>query len=741
MTENRVIALDMLPVRAAVTQIAAEPAAEPPAPEPEAVMSAADDRILTRAELGSVYAALLGADLPTADLSEQLRIATPNDHPSPDNLVTALRACGLGARIVRDKSLPADALPALADMTSGQLILVLARAGDTLTIYDPTTPDLRAEVAFADFKPVFTGRLVQARQLFETVEKTHTEAERQPHWFWSEFRRYGRQMFEVAGASLVSNILATAIALYSMQVYDRVIPHQSEPTLWVLTVGAALAVFLDSALRIARAALMDATGRRIELAVQDRLMARLLGMRAAPGERRPSQIFAAMRDFSSVREFFTASTIGTLADLPFLVIFLALVAGIAGNLVWVLLAGGILMVLPGLLMQRRMVALTHATQGASTKAAKLLYEAVFEHETLTTQRGEDRVKRVWSELTTLSAVKSADQRNLTTWLTTWAQAVQQATYILTIMVGAYEVFAGSFTVGTVIAVSMLASRTLAPLAQLSATLARWSNTKAALQGLEAVANAKQIEEPGRQYLRRDRLNGAFELRQTEFKYDPTATPTIDVQALAIPAGQHVAILGANGSGKSTLLRLLAGLYQPTSGRVLIDGVDMTQIHPRDLRRNVGYLGQEVRLFSGTLRANLTMNQLERDDNRLFAALDFAGLGPFVRSHPRGLDLEIREMGEGLSVGQRQSMGWARLWLQDPAIVLLDEPTAALDQRLEATLVSRLGTWLKGRTAVIATHRLPILQLTHRTLILQSGRPAIDGPREAVLAHLAQGAQK
>jgi ATP-binding cassette, subfamily C, bacterial LapB len=304
-----------------------------------------------------------------------------------------------------------------------------------------------------------------------------------------------------------------------------------------------------------------------------------------------------------------------------------------------------------------------------------------------------------------------------------------------VMVGTYLVFAGQFTVGTIIAIGILTGRTLGPLAGLSATMARWSNTKAALMALDAVAMAPQSEEPGRVYLRRDRLVGQYEVSALDFRYDPKAAPTIDIPALAIPAGQRVAVLGTNGSGKSTLLRILAGLYEPTGGRVLIDGVDIAQVHPRDLRRSIGYLGQDVRLFAGTVRDNLNMTQLERDDERLLAALDFAGLGPFVRSHPRGLDLEIKEMGEGLSVGQRQSMGWARLWLQDPVVAILDEPTAALDQTLEATLVSRLHGWLDGRTAVIATHRLPILQLTTRTLILQNGRMAVDGPRDAVLAHL------
>ncbi len=725
---TQVISFDMHPARNnAVTVHTAQPVAQHETGPLQA-----------RARLAATAAALVGAEVTCTDLVEALVKIEAGNRPGLVALGQALRdTAGLSVNHIERAQLSSPDLPALVEMTGGHVVLALAMSGLTTTIHDPAAPDFRSEIALAEFLPAFGGKLLTVRAPFAQIEERHSETVKEPHWFWSEFRFHRRSMIEVSAASLVSNLLAAGIALYSLQIYDRVIPHQSEPTLWVLSLGAFLAIAMDAALRVARSALMDSTGKQIEIDVQARLMQRLLGMKAAPGERKPSTLFAAMRDFGSVREFFTASTIGTVADLPFLIIFLALVAMIGGNIVWVLIAGGVLMVVPGLLLQKRMVELTHATQGASTRSAKLLYEAVFEHETLSTQRGEEKVARLWSELVALSAAKSSDQRLLTTWLTTWAQGVQQATYILAIMVGTYEVFAGTFTVGTIIAVSMLTSRTLAPLSQLSGTLARWSNVKAALQGLEAVANAAQAEEPGRAYLRRDRLKGAFELRAVEFRYDAKASATVDVPALAIPAGQHVAVLGSNGSGKSTLLRLLAGIYEPTGGRVMVDGLDLGQIHPRDLRRSVGYLGQEVRLFSGTLRSNLTMNALERDDDRLLAALDFSGLGPFVRSHPRGLDLEIKEMGEGVSVGQRQSLGWARLWLQDPAVAILDEPTAALDQTLEATLVSRLGGWLQGRTAVIATHRIPILQLTQRTVILQNGKLAVDGPRDAVLAHLAK----
>jgi len=726
---DRVVAFDMNVGRVAAERLApTAPAARP----------RHSSRAVARAQLASVYAGLVGADVAVVDLLEQLQIAAGSDQLGLDDLALALRGTGMNAVVEKLEAPTAGYWPALAEMTSGQIVLVLAETADGLQIYDTSVDDLRAEVTQADFGQVYAGRILRARTSLQDLETRHIEAAKGAHWFWGEFTRYKRQLVEVAAGSLVANMLAVAVSLFSMQVYDRVIPYQSEPTLWVLALGAMLAIVMEAALKLARSGLMDVTGKRIELSVQARLMEKLLGMKHGPGQRSPSGLFSAMREFSSVREFFTATTIGTMADLPFILIFLALVASIGGNLVWILVVGGVLMVLPGFLLQKKMVKLTAETQGASTRAARLLYEAIFEAETVTTQRGEDRVKRIWQELSTLSAVKSSEQRHMTAMLGYWAQGVQQATYILAVVAGAYLVFAGEFTVGTIIAIGILTGRTLGPLASLSATMAKWTNVKAALDGLEAIAQSQQAEVSGRRYLRRQKLMGAFEVRNVAFRYDPQAAATLEIHALTIPAGQHVAVLGANGSGKSTLLRMLAGLYDPSSGRVLIDGVDLGQVHPRDLRRGIGYLGQEVRLFAGSLRDNLNMTQLERDDDRLFEALDFAGLGPFVRSHPRGLDLEIKEMGEGLSVGQRQSIGWARLWLQNPAVAILDEPTAALDQTLETTLVSRLKIWLEGRTAIIATHRVPILQLTNRVVILQNGRLAVDGPREAVLAHLSKG---
>ena len=700
------------------------------------------EKLRSRAQLASVYAGILGVEAVTSDVLEAM--VSDADHNTGEvtagDMARGLKQAGLTTEVATVNVCTVDHWPAIAMMTSGQFVLVLQQSQDTLTIYDITCSDNRAEVPLEEFESVFTGIIVRGEVRLQQLAMKHAAKSARAHWFWGEFPKYKRQLIEVGVGSFVANILAVSVALFSLQVYDRVIPHQSTATLWVLFVGAGLALLMEAFLKIARARLLDSAGRQIELSVQNVLMQRVLGMKAGKGAS-PSSLYNAMREFGSVREFFTASTIGSLTDIPFVFVFLALVWSIAGDLVWVLVAGGALMVIPGFFFQKRMIKLTQETQGASAKASRLLHEAIYEADTVKAQRGEERFRRVWTELMTLSSLKSSEQRKLASTLTFWSQGVQQATYVAAVVVGTYMVFAGQFTVGSIIAVGILTSRTLAPLTQFAGTMARWTNVKAALDGLDDVADAEQELNEDRTYLRREMMEGTFELRDLKFQYDVDGAPTLDVAAVKILPGQTVAVLGSNGSGKSTLLKLMSGLYAPTDGRVLLDGVDMNQVHPKDIRRNVGYLSQDVRLFTGTLRDNLNLNMLERDDDRLMQALEFSGLGEHVKNHPKGLDLVIHDGGEGLSIGQRQSIGWARIWLQDPKIVLLDEPTAALDQGLEGALVERLKGWLTGRTAIIATHRVPILALTERTLILQHGRLTVDGPREQVLNHLAQTKKK
>ncbi len=695
-----------------------------------------EDQIIEHAEAARVYCGTFGFDAAQHELCEAISTAKGDTETlSLEHIAAALAKLGLRTSVSPAKEFSAVALPAFVQMTSGHLVLVIGRDGDDVIMFDPTVASKQTLVPIAEFGQFFAGQALHAWVPLEDLERNHAHVARTSHWFWSAFVPYKRQFAEVALGSFVANLLAVAVALFSLQVYDRVIPHQSEATLWVLASGVFVAVALEASLKMARARLVDGAGRQIEMVAQTTLMDRLLGMRSDAAGRSPSQLFSAVREFSSIREFFTATSVSTLADIPFVVIFLAVVYSIAGNVMFVLLLGGAIMILPSLLLQPKIMTSTEEIQAASSKTNRLLQEVVVELDTIKTQRREERVRRVWSELIAVGASKSSDQRKLSSLLTFWSQGIQQATYIGAVITCTYLVFAGEFSVGSIIAVGILTSRTLAPLTQLSSTLSRWGNVKSALDALDHVVAAPQDTQEDRVYLRRDTLKGQFELREVVFRYDADSPANVDVPSILIQPGQKVAVLGTNGAGKSTLLKLLSGLYAPTKGTVLIDGTDMAQIAPKDLRRLIGYLGQDVRLFTGSLRENLNPSLMQTNDDRLYQALDFAGLGQFVKSHPKGLDLQIHDGGQGLSIGQRQSIGWARLWLQDPRVCLLDEPTAALDQTLEATLISRLETWLEGRTAIVATHRVPILSITERTLVMQNGRLAVDGPRDAVLAHL------
>lgn len=689
-----------------------------------------------RADLIRTFLSILGVRSINADIQDALKRAG-GDETICDlvHLQRAMDHAAMQSEILHISALTADQLPAIAKMTQDEFVLVLGLDSNDVILFDSSSPDNKAFVPQTEFDQYFTGEILRAEQTVAKIHQKHAEAPKAAHWFWDAFRPYQRQFGEVALGSMVANILAVAVSLFSLQVYDRVIPHQSQSTLWVLAAGAMLALIMESALKMARGRLIDGAGRQIELGVQRMLLDRLLGMRSDASNRSTSGLFSAMREFGSIREFFTASTVGTLADIPFVFIFVALIYSIAGPVVIVLIAGGVLMVLPSLVLRGQMMTTTKDIQGASAKNNRLLHEVIAELDTVKTQRAEERFKRLWDELAGFAALRSSDQRKQSSILTFWAQGIQQATYIMSVVACTFLVFSGDLTVGSIIAVGILTSRTLSPLTQLAMTFSRWSNVKMALESLDVIANAPQDNDLSRTYLRRAETQGQFELREVQFRYSPDTPAIVDIPAAVFHAGEAVAVLGSNGAGKSTLLRLLSGLYAPTRGTVLLDGTDMGQIASNDLRRMIGYLGQDVRLFSGTLRDNLNLNLLETDDDRLYAALDFAGLGQFVKQHPKGLDLPIFDGGQGLSIGQRQSIGWARLWLQDPKICLLDEPTAALDQTLETTLISRLETWLVGRTAIIATHRVPILALTKRTMIMQNGRLAVDRPQDAVLAHL------
>lgn len=660
---------------------------------------------------------------------------------SDDHISRAFRRFGLVGGVREVKRVKPEHFPACIFLTEDRFLIILDKIDGKYQVENPLAFDGVRMVDCERIDPFYIGKAMVAGHDFEAIKEKHIENHGRGHWFWSSFKTQKSLIADIISGSFVANILAVGVSLFTLQVYDRVIPNQSEPTLWVLVIGALIAVGLECLLRISRAALIDISGRDIEVSISRILFQKLQGMKLSKRSATPGSLLYSIREFSSVREFFTNSTITSAADIPFVFIFLVLIYMIAGPVVWLVAGAMLLIILPSLLYRGKMLRLTEEMLEGTSGSNKVLIEATYGQEHIKALRAENHFQAKWEELLELISTKTTEQRILTAKLAHWASAIQQMAYIGAVTYGVYFVFAGDLTVGAIIAISILTSRALSPITGLSGTLARWQQVKASLDHMAIIAESEQDIEPGESKIQADCLSGDFELENVEFGYSEDGNNVINISGLKLEKGKVFGVLGANGSGKSTLLKLLSGIYEPLSGSITLDGMLLNQISPWDLRRHVGFLSQEVRLFTGTLRRNLEMVCGPRSDAELFKALQFSGLDRFVKTHPRGLDMEIVDGGAGVSTGQKQSIGLARLYLQDPSIILLDEPTASFDQMLELKVVSNLKSWLAGRTCIISTHRPAALDLMDEIIIMQNGRVSVQGEAKSVVAKLTSNKLK
>ncbi|MCO8168669.1 type I secretion system permease/ATPase [Pseudomonas sp. 21LCFQ02] len=559
------------------------------------------------------------------------------------------------------------------------------------------------------------------------------------HWFRRIVLRDLRPYSHVMLASLVANLLAMAGVLFSMQVYDRVIPAESLPTLYVLFGGVLLAVLFDFTLRIMRLRITDLLGKRADLRVSDLVYGHALRLRSSVRPKSTGSFISQLRELEQVRDLVTSSTATALADLPFFLLFLLVFWLIGGPLVAIPLVALVVMLLPGLLYQRKLAVLANANMRESALRNAMLVESIQGLDDIKALQAELRFQEQWNRYNASTADTSLRLRTLTNGLVTWTQTVQTAVFAVVIVFGAPMVIAGDLTTGTLVAASMLASRMMAPMAQLNHVLTRWQQAKVALKGLNTLMQQPVDHPEGSKRVHLPAIGGDFHFRDASFRYSAEASPVLTLSELRIQPGEHIAILGRNGAGKSTLLQALAGSMDLATGELSLDGVALSHIDPADLRRDVGLLQQHARLFHGTLRDNMVLGAGRASDQELLAALSISGALEFVRRLPKGLDHLILEGGLGLSGGQRQSLLLARLLLRQPQVLLLDEPTAALDDVTEKRLLEELLRWCEGRTLVMATHRLSVLQRMQRIIVLDNGRIVIDAPREIALAQLRQPA--
>ncbi|HYF58163.1 MAG TPA: type I secretion system permease/ATPase, partial [Burkholderiaceae bacterium] len=558
-------------------------------------------------------------------------------------------------------------------------------------------------------------------------------------WFWSVLWRLRGHYAHVALATLVVNLLSIAISLYVMNVYDRVVPNRTYETLWVLTVGTVLALGFEFAARTLRGWLIDAAGRRADLEISSGLFARLLGMRLDAKPASSGAFVSNLREFESIRDVLTSATLTALVDVPFVLLFVAVIAAIAPQLAIVPVAAIGLVVLAGLLVQGPLARSIRGAMRDGSQRQGLAVEAVEGLETLKVNNASGFALQRWQWLTETVASASMRSRTLSAAVVNFTALVAQAVTVVTVFWGTHLIHANVLSLGGLIAVVILAGRAIAPIGQVAALALRIQQARSAFDALQALIDRPAERDPERSYLALSAARGEIAFGGVDFRHEQAGPELFRGLELRLRAGEKVALLGRTGSGKSTLLRLAAGLYEPTAGMVRLDGIEARQADPAALRSIVALVPQDPRLFLGTLRENLELGRPDGGgEARLLEVLRVLGLDEAVARHPRGLDMPLGEDGAGLSGGQRQLVALARLLLREPRVVLLDEPTSGLDQTTERKVLGALADFCRDRTLVVATHRPAALELVDRIVVLEQGRVVLDGPKAAVLEQLARG---
>lgn len=636
-------------------------------------------------------------------------------------------------------------LPAIVRFKDGRYAAVIERAsnGELLFGFDTSVDMLEAER-----DSLMSARVAQAFAFsalyLNSVERAESGSSQQiekRHWLFGTLKAFWRGYAYIALAAIFINLIALATPIFTMNVYDRVLPNKATSSLLTLAAGVAVALIFDMLLKGARSVIIDQTGRAADVKISYLLFDKVLhtSMSARPSS--TGEYANRISQIEFVREFFTSNTISTLIDSTFVFIFLIAIYIIAGWLAVIPLIALCIAILIGLIAQHRIGKRVARAANESAQRQSLLVETISTIETVKTLKAETPLLRKWNELTKNSSRTSEEIKQLSSSAANATSFVQQLVSIVLVIAGAFEFAKGNMSTGAIIATVMLSGRTVGPLAQITMTLARLRQASLSLKILDGIMELPDDRPSTTGFVSRPINIGEFQFEDASFQYPGNDQTVLKGINLSVKAGERVGIIGRIGSGKTTIGRLLAGLYQPVSGRLLIDNIDTRQYHPAVVRGAVSLVGQSADLFSGTLKENLLLGNPNATDEEIIAAAKKAGVDEFATMHPRGYDLSVGERGNNLSGGQRQAVAIARMLLVNPKIVFLDEPTGAMDLASEKQLIRTLSTAFgQDTTLVISTHRYSLLDIVDRLIVLDQGRIVADGPKEKVLAALVARAQ-
>ena len=565
------------------------------------------------------------------------------------------------------------------------------------------------------------------------------------HWLFSTLWRYRRYFYSAALAALLANVLTLASTFFTMNVYDRVIPTQAYVTLWSLAVGVIIAIVFEFTTRQVRTWLIDVAGKKADLILGAKLFRQVMAMRMENKPQSSGTFANQLRDFEAVRDFVTSATLATLSDLPFCALFMFIIYMIGGALAYVPLAAIPIILIASVIIQWPLGRYMEENIREISLKQGLLIESIEGLEALKAARGEGVMQKRWDDFSAMAAASSMKTRYLSMLTSNFVTFIQQINTVCIVVYGVYLIHAGDLTMGAMIGVVILSGRCLAPLASVVGLALRYQHAKTAMKSLNNLMDAPTDRDPNISYLPTPKFTGSMRLKKVSFAW-PVPGMMVPIRVLEninikIIPGERIAILGKIGSGKSTLLRVMARLFQPAGGQVFIDGVDATQVDPADWRAAVGYVGQDCRLFYGTLRQNVIIGNPSVSTEDFLRVASMTGLDHIAARHPLGYEMPIGEMGNGLSGGQRQLVALARCLLLKPKILLMDEPTSSMDAMTETLFLRRLKEATEGQTLVIVTHRMSVLSLVDRLIVLEDGHVAKDGPKEQVIASLNESTQK